>query len=382
MSIGRYILLLKPQSSLLLLSRQKIKQNHIDLYKKRNNNLIFKILNKFTNRGSIKPIVFVVLFLAALCFCSFNLFDFIGLSDFHLKKIKADLVIQLIDSRINNVITITSISLAVASVLLANIAQRSKETYDLLFKQTFLYPIVYYILTVIGLLLLISFFRAYLNDCVIVNLGMLMMTFIMLIIFCIGYLFSKIIQFTNPNYLHTVFSNILISDANQILYYEKLNKISAEILQNKLSKYGAIVKSSINSMHPQQIFIETNKSKIIVDVDIKKIEGCIKTLHFNESKKEIDFNIFGLNDSIHPEFKRVFACLSKKITQAGSLSIAVNNYIYTSKPQDKMIDFGSTRQSLFDKMKNSVDNNNIETLSQTLDNYNQLFDMYFKSQRR
>ena len=293
----RLRLILNPNSSLLILSKRRLKEANNDLYNARNLSLKLKIKKVVTARDSFKYIFILVVLLIGVC-----QFDF-GFLNSHI-KINYVLFKDIVDNRINNVVTITSISLVVVGFLINNIKEKNKDTYELLFEETKLYPIVYFILGVIIFLLLASFFRnavLEINHYKLFNLLIIGMLLIILVIICIGYLFSKIILITNSAHLNDIFTKKLIDTVKQVMYQEKISQISKEIFSERFSNYGIILSTSYGARHPNQINLKVKKPKMISDIDMDGFERSIRNLSLTDIQANLDFLPISINDNIYPQ---------------------------------------------------------------------------------
>lgn len=363
-------------ASLLSLSKKKLKETNPELYKARNLNLKLKIIEKITARDCYKYIIGIIVGLASLCFINYDFFNCGILSNLNCFILDKDLVDKLIDNRINNIVTITSISLVVVGFLINNIKEKNKETYELLFTETKLYPIVYFILIVISLLLIVSFLRDTMCEYQYINFIILAMCLILVVIICIGFLFSKIILFTNSQYLYNLFSKNLIYSAKQILYREKISLISKEILTEKLSKYGIIVTTPFGSRHPNRINIISTNAMTVKDINIKKIESCLKNIHSKKIHENLDFYPISIYENIYPNLERTFIYTSENVFQINTLQQAVKDYVYLA-PKENLLNFEEIKESLFEKSKEAIDSNDSKTLKQIISNYNTLYELYF-----
>ncbi|MGZ6255372.1 MAG: hypothetical protein ACXVDW_20580, partial [Bacteroidia bacterium] len=332
---------------------------------------------RLTTRNSY---IYVVGFIGLLCFMNYVFSIYGTFSKIHWFTLTKDLVDKLIDNRANNIATITSISLVVVGFLINNIKEKNKETYELLFTETKLYPIVYFILSVICLLLIVSFLRDTMDQYLYINFMILSMWLMLLVIVCIGFLFSKIIQFTDSTYLYTLFSNNLTDSAKQVIYREKISRLSKEILIERLRMYGIITSpfTGIGARHPNRINVGLNKETTVRDINVKKIEGCLRNLTPQPTQAHLDFSPISIYENIYPNFEKPFMYFSQDVVQQSTLRQAIKDYVCLM-PKKKVLNFEDIKTSLLEKAKDAIDKNDIKTLKQIVSNYNALYELYYSN---
>lgn len=368
------------ENTLLGKTNKILREKNAELFAYRNHYLKNRFLKWATEQHSYQFIFILMGTLVALCFCPMNICSVMGMECLHWTFIDKELADTLIDNRISNVVTITSITLAVAAVLLNNFALKNKETYDLLFKITYLYPILYYVLMVIGVLILVSFFRNLLYDYQYINLAMLSMLLIILILISIGFLFSKIIQVTNPDVIYKIFADNFISIAMHTLYFEKLNKVSLSIYKAFVLKHGKIVHSSYSALFPKSVTLFlSKKNNRIVNVDLKQLDSCLNNLNFNLSKNQIEFIPFGLNDRVFMDTNKQLAFIPDNTNQFFAFQNAINDCVKIGATLKDFPNFETVKLKLYQKTKDSIETKNNEALKYNISIYKQLFDLYFKN---
>lgn len=177
-------------------------------------------------------------------------------------NIKYEVASTILDQRISNIATTTSITLAIIGFLISNIAIKEAFAYHMLFKHSNLYPIVYFILSTLSFLFLASLLRnkesiSFLNISI---LGTYMSIIIMILI---GYLFRKIVLFTNPEKIREIFHNDLIEENKQILRDNLIFKHSK-------SNYLEYIKS-IQVIHRNEYRSIFYDEMVIYDIDLRKL---------------------------------------------------------------------------------------------------------------
>ena len=266
-----------------------------------------------------------------------------------LNWIHLDLVTSkfIVDQRSANTVTIISMTLAVVGFLLSNIAVKESFAYKLLFKNSKLYPIIYFTLGTIGSLILISSLRDTIKSGFVYSRLVLMGTYLVLVVlFLIGYLFRSIINFTNSNRIQELLQEELINEAKNNLRKSLLKKYTSQIYKKIMSDYGAkeyslteaFASSSLeetlpledtepyleHAPKPPRYLYDINVYKLGHFLDAKKSKGRLyySKLNIDEFTSETD-NYIWLQNSANSEKekKSLIKCLrfrKKKILDQNS----------------------------------------------------------------
>lgn len=362
------------RSSLLFLTKQKIKEEDISLYNSRHN--MFKQLwkEKLTDYKSWRYILFLIIIAWSLCFIGidFNLFGYLKFKDVSTLSV-------IIDQRISNIAAITSITLVVVGFLITNLAAKNKESIDLLFRKTKLYPIIYLILSTISILLIVSFLRDSLNPLQFKNSIFMGICLMLTILIFIGYLFSKLIRVTNPQYLYSLFSEDLYIKAKHLIYNEKVENYSKKILYEKFKKYGKILKSSYQAKNTNHYRIIPKKPSIIKDMNLNNIENCLKNIHqYPNLSNELEFHPIHLNQYLSENQPKQIISFSNIVRQKQSIESYINDNILVEEISDRNHLFFEGKENLLEKIKMHASSNDLKFLKMTLDNYDELYRLYFE----
>jgi hypothetical protein len=134
--------------------------------------------------------------------------------------------ITTIDQRTTNLATIVSVSLVVIGWLITNISNKEAISLKLLFKRTRMYPISYFIFSLIGSLMIFSAMK----DVAWLNMGNVLITATCLILIALGLiatLFIHLVNVVNTNFL----SQTLEKEVLKELYYS-----SRDIVRTRKSR--------------------------------------------------------------------------------------------------------------------------------------------------
>jgi len=245
-------------------------------------------------------------------------------------------------------------TLAVVGFLMSNLAVKESFAYKILFKNSRLYPIIYFILSVIGSLMIISLLRDSINDNIYSKLVITGTYLVLLVLFLIGYLFRSIIHFTNSKKIQDLLHSELIIEAKENLrnaLFKKyaLNLYDSLMLENGAKEYNwsvAFDKSAVSIGKPQIIklsdtqldkifpqgkfLLDVNISKIINFISCKKKNGNIyyKRLQLGEETLETDNYIWleSIENSEKEKKKLKKYLILKKNTKIKESKYEVRNY--------------------------------------------------------
>ena len=252
-------------SSLRTEIKKKIKQDHKDLVPG-----TLSAVSRYFTYLSKRDNWWLVLLHVVFLFFLLGLFQIDFLSIIKLEKKSADI---LIDQRTSNVATIISMTLAVIGLLLSNLAIKDNQTYKLLFVNSRLYLILYYTLSVIFCLMLISTLRdtlpsPFFQDFVIAGTYLAL-----LILIGVGYLFRTIINFANPSKIQSILTSELMLEAKANLCLNLLSKYSRERFLKFMGSQNIDIISKNIAEHRQGLIPQPEvEERLIFDIDLAKLK--------------------------------------------------------------------------------------------------------------
>ena len=180
-----------------------------------------------------------VVILVGLFFFTAPLINIDAINFLHLEPKNAEIIV---DQRTSNIATVISISLVVVGFLINNLAVKSSTTYKLLFRKSYFYFAIYLTLSTIACFIITSLLRDTIGDFAfsrIVIAGTYLTLFILALI---GYLFRKIIQFTNEKMIASMLRDELLEEGRKKLnfilmkqYSEKYIQLCSRILPKRVS---------------------------------------------------------------------------------------------------------------------------------------------------
>lgn len=379
MIIQEYLLRLRPNSSLYISTRKYIRERNPYLYTVRNLDRKSRLLAKVSSPTSyvIVPLFVIVLF--SLCFIDFGFYNINNKLYLGFIKIDGDFVKTFIDQRISNIATITSISLVVVGFLINNIKEKSKETYELLFRETYLYPIIYLILSSIAILLISTFLRESICIGRFSNMIVLSLVLILAILVCIGKLFSKLLQFVTAQGLNSLTRKTLTKQAKIILYEEKIQRLSQDKMLELIQPFARPVSSFYFSRQPNHLSLEGNGTMYISDIDTIRLRLALQNINCPNISSNMEFLHIGLLYRFEESAPYTVASVSNNVAQQVSIRNALNSYIHLRKADTARPNFSEINARLYDKLKTSIDSKDVDEVRNALNSYDEVLNIYFNN---
>ena len=220
---------MRSRNSLRYITKQKIKSRHVELLPE------MSFINRYLSYLSNRDKWWLVLLHVVLLFLLLGIVRFDFLSIIKIEKETANI---LIDQRTSNVATIISMTLAVVGLLLSNLAIKDNQTYKLLFVNSKLYLILYYTLSVILCLMLLSTLRDSLPEPIFQQFVLAGTYLALVILLGIGYLFRTIINFANPSKIQDILTSELFFEAKANLRLNLLVKYSGETFLEIMARHN------------------------------------------------------------------------------------------------------------------------------------------------
>lgn len=270
-------------------SKSTLKKGNKDVWKtlKRQTNSFKSTFSSNQIWRLIIPIIFLFLLISSILPLLFNSWNF---TIFNFLEFESpDTVLE---QRISNVATIIGVTLTVSTIMISNIAEKKKENYEAIFQETLIYPIVYYALTLLGYLILISVFRKFLKDKgILINLVIVSHYLVVFLIIFIGFLFYNIIKFFNVETLKKIHIDSLKAAFVSLLKEDVISNKNTELYNEKLKEI--IKERQVDWFNKQSISISPHiyKNEYISDVQLYKLSLYLKLL----LKKHPDKVFFSAN---------------------------------------------------------------------------------------
>lgn len=190
--------------------------------------------------------------------------------------------------------------IAVAIFVISGIQQRNQteENLSIIFRESLLFPLLYYSLALIGILLFISFKPIFLTENQIIRITVLGLYLFIIELILIAYLFTKAFKFINPSFLIKKYYDELRNTLTKELKEDFLTKMSGVIFREELGKIN--FETNYLYYKPQdyhEIRIDSKQKYVIKDFYINKLKKMI-----NDVSKEPEISYIypiSLNQTLH-----------------------------------------------------------------------------------
>lgn len=288
----------------------------------------------------------------------------------------------IIDQRTSNIAAIVSMSLVVVGFLINNLAIKSPTTYKLLFKNSLLYFTIYLTLSTIGCFIIISLLRDELSEFVFTRLVIAASYLALTVLFLIGYLFRKIVLFTNEKMIAAMLKRELLKEGELKLKKILIRQYSEEIYPTLFKTFatpefqyslGNILGASITVVEVD----EANKVELrtVKDLNIWMLSTMIfikrlftKDVYF--SKVAIEIETDNKNDIIWSNEKpngKLFSWFLRKCLR--------------TKKINQKIDQDEYRKEFDLKIIQLAEEGKYQNLELTLEAYIELYDLQMTNQK-
>lgn len=269
-------------------------------------------------------------------------------------KISSETVKLIIDQRTSNIATIISITLVVVGFLINNLAIKEPYAYQLLFKHSFLYTVIYLTLSTIGCLMMLSLLRDYIPMVNLMDMVIAGTYLVLIILFCIGLLFTTILRFANTKEIQDLLHSELMIEAKMELKSILIKKYSQIEFLKFMDKQGTKEYDWLEAMNLSAINVTTEEkedSKVkrneivytVKDIDLNSIGRVINLLKNGKdtvyrqqlflgmtTSNSLDEYVWKSNSSLDSTSKRILRN-SVVLTTARDKNIAVTRKYFDEK---------------------------------------------------
>jgi len=367
--------------SLRYRTKQLIRDKHSDLFKSKFEEYILNLQEYSFDRKRWWFILLLVtiVFCISLIINSFGFLNFISMESSTAKI--------LVDQRTGNIASITSITLVVVGFLINNLAVKESYAYSLLFKHSYLYPIVYLILSTIGCLFIVSSLRDELDNFQFNNAVLAGTYLSIIILFFIGFLFKKIIDFTDEKKIRGLLHKELMIESIRSLKQTLLKKYSNELYINEMVKEnvkeydwtGSIDYANFNAEMieiPEQNVSVKYIEKYLFDVNLKSLKKFIlKKQNNNEQVSYRDLSlgeIITYNDRYILEKDKAFTNKEKSV---------LKKCLKLKKNKQPLKENNTMRKYFDNKLEDLSNKSDYRNLEDLLSSYYELYKLQIDNQK-
>jgi hypothetical protein len=296
--------------------------------------------------------------IAVLVLFVFFCLQFINLPFLNFIDIKEDTVKPLIENRTTNIVTLISVTFAVIGFLIANLAIKDSFTYNMLFRKSTFFLVVYIALSLIVAFIILSTLKDTLKlDYQ--SRTLMTGTFLLLfVIFCVGHLFTQLIKFTNLDYLLKLTKKELLREskenlkiiARKQLSATKINELGFSMFSYSLFTPLIKIDSQISQNHNTITDIIINELTKIASSISPKDEISIKGLWLDKEINSDDGFFFVKSDNFSrygDEMRKMNSCIVTKEKKSKN-SFESKDYVVQKLNENIMVNNERNVKAYFD----------------------------------
>ncbi len=354
-----------------------LKENHKEICEPRHKSIVRQFKNFATESNQ-----WWFIFLSVLAI--FLISPLVNIGFLNFLEIDHKTATLIVDQRTANVAAIISITLVVVNFIITNLANKSPIVLGLLFKKTFLYPIIYLTLSVIGIFIVISTLRDTIQQpFVFIRFVLTGTYFALLILVLIAVLFRKVLLFSNEREVDKMLDEELMIEAKQNLKQILIHRHSEDIFVSTMKENGAKEYDwshswgSINTIVEVEETTKNKKEKkenLLYDVNLNSLTNFIKNKKTNEDvlyqKLSLDKTVINTDNFI---WVQNIANTKKEKTKLQS-SLVLN------AKSKKQKDNNAMRKFYDDKFERLSEQDNHRSMEQILESYLKLYELQMQNQ--
>jgi len=314
----------------------------------------------------------------------FFLIGLSGISNYlNLFSLSYDTAKSLIDSRAQNIAAVISITLVVVGFIIGNLAEKSTLVLALIFKRSYLYPIIYYVLTTLGFIFAISTLRDFLGFDKKEFFVQMVVTATYLSIFTlllIGFLFQSITTYTNAEVISSMVHDAFMKEVKQthigLLLMTHSKRIFREEMERlnvaKFDIYRQLNLMNLNAGESEVVMVDqvsnSPRQYLVRDLNMKKIGTYVNEKQLNPEQ------VYFKDTAIYS----IFTLPADYITQDNVINTAKDNKVLlkalkTKNVRDSDQSQGIVRTHLNKKFEQHVKSGDLEQLRIVLNSFREAY---------
>lgn len=349
--------------------RDSIKRKSNKLVKEKNPNLVEsnreRILDLVNKQNKWYIIVLTALFI-------FFIPPLINIPFLNFIPIEATSVKNLINSRTTNIVTMISVTFAIIGFLIANLAIKESFTYNILFKKSGFFPVAFIALSLIVCFIALSTFGDWFSIEYQIDALLVGTYLIFIVTFLIGYLFTKLVRFTNQKYILDLVQKELLSESKKNLLRAGRGIISLRMVKELgLNQYSmAFLKKTTKGEftlpfdHNEISDIKINKLHRKIEMLKKNNNIFVNNVFLNREIVNNEDGFFFVDENDYPDLKQDLKEL--------------NNCIVTSKKNEDT--FTEAKEYVLQKLEENIKSNDDKLVENYLDMLSKVYELQQKFQ--
>lgn len=269
-----------------------------------------KIINHWSGRTLVVLLTFIIFFTGH--YINIECLNFIHIDESSIKP--------MIESRTTNIVAIISISFAIVGFLISNLAIKGNKSYSILFLRSFFLPITFFSLALICSFIILTALKDHFESGTLARILYLGIFLMLVDIALIGFLFTRLILFTDSRTLY----KMVCKDLQE----ESKGRIREYVIKIKSQE---IVSRVLEAAIPWADYLEMpnrTKETFIKDIALDKLQAILRKYE-GHSDTRIYHNHIYLNKNIQND-KIMFHCekenshLSAELESTVKLTHSIN----------------------------------------------------------
>jgi hypothetical protein len=253
-----------------------------------------------------------------------------------------------------------SVTFAIIGFLIANLAIKESFAYNLLFKKSTFFPVVFIALTLIAAFVILSTLKDTFGIDYQIRTLLVGTYLILIVVFLIGYLFTKLVKFTNQKYLLDLVRKELIAESKQKLLWIGRKIISV----NKIAGIGFSQYSM--AFHTQKTkgnFQIPKNHNIVADIKLRELKKLSNKI--DDKNSMFINNVWLYRELSQTNEDGFFFVDESKLGQNSTILNKLNNCIITSANTVKQSN--EAKDYIIQKLKENIKTNNDKLVEEYFD---------------
>lgn len=316
-----------PNNWLLYQTKQHVKKRSQILHE----HIVRKLISGIQN--FVNSFVFTWIIIAVIAIVLIFIIPMKNISSLKFIYIFDESLKTIIDNRLANITTLASVTFAVIGFLLSNMALKEGTAYKALFKYSWFHPIIYFILSVIGCLVILSLYKDNFklkNETYYINMVFMSSYLFILILILIGFLFKRILIFTDEEQIRAIIKKEIIDEVKLNIKRSLYVQISRNEMNALFRSYNIVPPILAPTIKKSKTKRKPDVTYYVYDINTKKLDNILSrhdlTNVINYSLTHIgqiikyDQELFSISNT-YPNYEKIANQLNSCVTISTKSSI-------------------------------------------------------------
>lgn len=279
--------------------------------------------------------------------------------------------LEMLNNRLADFFSILGTTIAVAVFVIGAMQAKreGEEQFSLVFLESYLYPILFFMLASGGALTLLTLFQnTLISDDIFSKMVILGNYLVVIELILVGFLFIRVFHFVNTDYLLEKYLSNVIHAGMKRIEEELFERMSRKIYETQMNSLGAsLAYFGREGYHKEPILSNLEGVGKLKDVNIKNLSKVI----LQNKEIKIGYVRSGIGQTIHPNSPLLFLDSDDKNIRSSLLKSFI---IKKQKHQDKTFDLEMTRLKV--RFQRVLREDNISSVEQILDVYYSIYKVF------